>query len=71
MENSKGSNWQVSSTMDSNARKDTPLTNQRDFKIGGSTIVGSRNKGTRTLPYAKSMRRKEEGRCFHWNSLRG
>ena len=33
----------------------------REFQLG----EGSRNKGSRTLPYPEYVRRREEGRCFH------
>jgi len=50
----------MTSSVASNARKETTSAN-REFR----PREGSRNKGSRTLLYSEYVRRREEGRCFH------
>jgi len=56
----RGNSGMMTSSVASNAIKETASSN-REFRPG----EGSRNKGSRTLPYPEYVRRREEGRCFH------
>jgi len=56
-----GNSGQVSSSLATNARKE--LSNStRDVRTGGVAGEGSRNMGSRTLPYPEYVRRRKEGR---------
>jgi len=67
-ENSKGVSGQTTSSWASNARKEPSHTIRENCAgvVGGRP---SRNRGVRTLPYLKYVKRKEEGRCFHCGGL--
>ena len=61
----KGNSGPVSSSLTSTARNESSSSN-REFRPG----EGSRNRGSRTLPYPEYVRR-EEGRCFHCGGAYG
>jgi len=64
MDNYKGANRTMTSSIASNSRKDTfncPRESHPNI-IGGD---GTRSRGSRTLPYPKYVKRREEGHCFH------
>jgi len=63
----RGNSGQVSA---SNARKKS-FNSSREVRSEGVAREGSRNKGSRTLPYPEYVRRREEGRCFHCGGAYG
>jgi len=56
----RGNSGPMTSSVVSNARMET-ASSGKEFR----PREGSRNKGSRTLPYPEYVRRREEGRCFH------
>ena len=63
VDNNKGWNGKVGSSMGSNGRKDyNSGTKKTRTEANGGEV--SRNRGTRTLPYSEYIKRREEGRCF-------
>jgi len=62
---SKGGNEERVTNMASNARKDLD-ERSKETHSSVSGVEGTKNRSTRTLPYPEYIRRREEGRCFHY-----